>query len=151
MSTEEAKAVVKRYWEHGVRRAIKGEAGALDEFLAANCVQHTHSHIRDGKGGADDHGDSIAETVKAIPDLQYEVQRYVAEADFVTAHWRLYGKHGGHHKHRLSDEHLAPTHADLEVNGITIYRVENGKIAEFWSHDNHLDALIVAGAIKVTG
>ena len=151
MSAEEAKAVVKRYWDHGVKRAIKGEAGALKDHLAEHCVIHTQAHHRHGKGGADDHHDAITETVKAIPDLTYKVERYVAEGDTVVAHWRLFGQHGGHHKHRLADEHVAPTQANMEVGGITIYRVENGKIAEMWSHDDHLDALIAAGAIKLAG
>ena len=84
-----------------------------------------------------------------IPDLTYKVHRLVAEGDIVVAHWRLSGRHAGHHKHRLADDHLAPTHTDIEVEGITIYRVEDGKIAEMWSHDDHLDALIAAGTLKV--
>ena len=31
-----------------------------------------------------------------------------------------------------------------------IYRVEDGKIVELWNFDDHLDALIGAGALKIT-
>jgi len=149
-STQDAKAVVKAYWDHGIKRAIKGEPGALNEYLAPNFVVHTGALNRHGKGEADSHHDMISETVKAIPDLGYKVHRLIAEGDTVVAQWRLYGKHSGHHKHKHHDEHIAPTHDDLEVDGITIYRVENGKIAESWSHDNHIDALVAAGAMQVT-
>src|SRR5437870_4501371 len=117
-STEEAKAVVKGYWDDGIKRTLAGDPDALKAHLSDQFVMHSPAHTRHGKGGIAEHTHSIMETVKAIPDLQYKVHRLVAEGDTVAAHWRLSGKHGGHHKHRLHDDHLTPTHSDMEVGGI---------------------------------
>ena len=151
MSADEAKAVVRAYWEHGLPGALKGDPHALKEHLADDFVVHTDAHTRAGEGGVDDHYRALTEVTRAIPDVTPQVHRYIAEGDLVVAHWRLSGRHGGHHTHRLADGQLAPTQAPLEVTGITIYRVENGRIAEMWNHDNHIEALIAAGALKVTG
>src|SRR5438045_9369678 len=111
-STEEAKAVVKGYWDDGIKRTLKGDVEALKAHLSPHFVLHTHTHNRHGKSGISEHASSVMETVKAIPDLQYKVQKIFGEGDLVTAHWRLSGKHGGHHKHRLHDDHLTPTQPD---------------------------------------
>jgi len=141
--------IVKRYCEVGIPRSMKGDRAGVREFLSESFVQHTSTHHMDGMHSADDRAASIEEAMKAIPDLRFSVQRYVADGDFVVTHWQLEGTHTGRHKHRHSEDHLEGTDADVDIGGMTMYRVEHDKIAEAWSYDSHLDFLIESGALKL--
>ena len=141
--------IVKRYCEVGIPRTMKGDRSSMHDFLAENFVQHTSTHHTEGKHDAAARAASIEEAMKAIPNLRYTVLRYVADGDYVVAHWQLEGTHTGRHKHRHSDDHLEGTDADVDIGGMTMYRVAHGKIAEAWSYDSHLDFLIESGALKL--
>jgi predicted ester cyclase len=147
--TARSRELVQRYCETGIPRTMKGDRAAAREFLADHFVQHTSTHSAQGKHGVDDRSASIEEAVKAIPDLRFSVQRYLADGDCVATHWKLDGTHTGRHKHRHADEHLEGTATPVDIQGITIYRVQDEKIAEAWSYDSHLDFLIEAGALKI--
>ena len=148
--TEQSRDVVKRYAEVGIPRVLAGDRDAAHEYLADHYVQHTSSHHKPGKQSRDDMKDSIEEAVKAIPNLRFTVDRYIADGDHVATHWRIAGTHSGRHKHRHADEHLTGTCADVEIHGMTLYRVEHGTIVESWGYDTHLDALIELGALKIS-
>ena len=149
-NTEQNKALVKRYSEHGIPQALQGNVDALHEYLADNFVQHTEAHHESGKQDRDGMKATMSEAVKAIPDLRFTVERLVAEGDYVVSHWTIQGTHTGRHKHRHADEHLEGTGAEADIRGMSLYRIQDGKIAEQWTYDTHLDFLIAAGAIKVT-
>ena len=116
---QQNKDLVRRYCVHGIRQALRGNLGAVHDYLADHYVQHTASHTQHGRHGIDDHKASIEEAVKAIPDLCFAVDRYVAEGDYVVTHWRIEGTHTGRHKHRHSDDHLEGTDADVDIGGMT--------------------------------
>ena len=62
----------------------------------------------------------------SFPDWREEIQRLVAEKDYVVSHFRNTGTH-------LGDFHgLAPTGRKVSIDEIAIYRFEEGKIAEQW-------------------
>ena len=66
---------------HGLAR----ERGERAPDTTARAPESWPFNVRLILGGADRqprrHGDAIAETAKAIPDLTYKVERYVAEGD----------------------------------------------------------------------
>jgi steroid delta-isomerase-like uncharacterized protein len=65
---------------------------------------------------------------KAFPDLRVSVQEMVAEGDKVAVLWTFQGTHTG-----FGYEGLPPTGTRVEVRGITIWRMGNGRIMEEWS------------------
>ncbi len=65
-----------------------------------------------------------------VPDVQVAIQDLVAEDDKLVFRWQLTGTHRG----PLFG--LAPTHRAISQSGITIQRVENGKIVEAWAEFN---------------
>ena len=65
---------------------------------------------------------------KAFPDLRVSVQDMVAEGDKVAVLWTFQGTHTG-----FGYEGLPPTGTRVEVRGITIWRMGNGRIMEEWS------------------
>ncbi len=72
---------------------------------------------------------------QAFPDLRLQVERLIAEGDWVTALWTFRGTHtaegyGG----------LPATGTPIEMRGITIWRIVDGKIRDEWSCFDELGA-----------
>ena len=63
----------------------------------------------------------------AFPDIRIEVARCVCEGDMVAVHCRVVGKHQG------PDLGIAATHRPIEMWGMGMARVRNGKIVEAWN------------------
>jgi len=74
---------------------------------------------------------------KAFPDLRMSVQDMVAEGDKVAVLWTFRGTHTG-----SGYEGLPPTGTRVEVRGITIWRIVNGRIVEEWSSFSETGAYI---------
>jgi steroid delta-isomerase-like uncharacterized protein len=71
----------------------------------------------------------------AFPDLRMSVDRMVAEGDLVSVLWTFRGTHtaGGYGG-------LPPTGARVEMRGITIWRIVDGRITDEWTSFNQLGA-----------
>ena len=74
---------------------------------------------------------------KAFPDLRMSVQQMVAERDKVAVLWTFQGTHTG-----SGYEGLPPTGTRVEVRGITIWRIVDGRIVEEWSSFSETGAYI---------
>jgi len=84
-------------------------------------------------------------TCDAFPDLERPVEDLVAEGDRVVARWTSSGTHKG------DFQGIPPTGKHVETSGITIFRIENGKIVEEWSESDVLGMLQQLGAIPSPG
>ena len=62
----------------------------------------------------------------ALPDARYEVDDLIAEGDKVVVRWRLLGTHEGDFRG------IAATGRPIVLDGIAIYRLEEGKLIERW-------------------
>jgi predicted ester cyclase len=76
----------------------------------------------------------------AVPDARYEVDDLIAEADRVVVRWTMRGTHEGY----FGD--IAPTGRPIALDGIAIYRVENGTLMERWVVSDLHGLLIEIGA-----
>ena len=85
--------------------------------------------------------DFLAPYFAAFPDLKITVEDQIAEGDKATTRWTLRGTHRG----ELMG--IAPTGKHATVTGITIWRVEEGKMAELWQNWDALGLLQQLGAI----
>ena len=74
---------------------------------------------------------------KAFPDLRISVQKMVAEGDKVAVLWTFQGTHTG-----SGYEGLPPTGTPVELRGITIWRIVDGRIKEEWSSWSETGAYI---------
>jgi predicted ester cyclase len=117
---------------------------AVDEMFAADGVAH---------GLTDDEGNEVRgpEAFKALhrafvsayPDLKIIVEDTVVEGDKIAARCRVTGSHQGH------GLGVAPTNAPIEFTGITIVRVQDGKITEAWNEFNFMEMYRQLGALKL--
>jgi ketosteroid isomerase-like protein len=107
MSTEQNKAVVRRF----ITEALEGgNLAVLDEVLAPN-------YVNPAMGGADLAGfKAILTGMAAAVSLRFTIQELVADGDSVVA--------------RFSLEATRSSGEKLPAQGLTYYRLANGKIVE---------------------
>jgi steroid delta-isomerase-like uncharacterized protein len=124
--SEENKALARRSWE----LTNQHNPDALEEVYAAALVRHQ-------PGGQDAQGLEEAKQfystyLSAFPDLSFTVEDEIAEGDKVVIRWTSRGTHQGE-----IEGWGHPTGRQFEFEGITIHRIEDGKIVEEWErHDN---------------
>lgn len=123
--SEENKALIRRWFEEVWN---KGRADAIDEMFDENGIAH---------GLSDDPSKPIIgprdfrpfHTLfrEAFPNMMIVVEDTIAEGDKVAARCSVRGRHEGDFMGR------AATQAPVEFTGMTIVRIENGKIVEAWN------------------
>jgi steroid delta-isomerase-like uncharacterized protein len=67
---------------------------------------------------------------KGFPDLWFTIEAKIAERNEVVYHWTARGTHRG------TFLGMPPTNKKATVSGTSIFRIENGKIAEQWANWN---------------
>jgi len=81
--------------------------------------------------------DAVHAEKKAFPDLRMSVQEMVAEGDKVAVLWTFQGTHTG-----SGYAGLPPTGTRVQLRGITIWRIVDGRIVEEWSSFSETGAYI---------
>ncbi len=61
-------------------------------------------------------------------DMKVENEDVITENDLVVTRWKSKGTHQGDFKG------VQPTNRPVIYSGVTIYRVQNGKITEYWAY-----------------
>jgi steroid delta-isomerase-like uncharacterized protein len=121
--SEENKALARRSWE-----SVEA-SDTLGEVYASDVVWHMPDQEVRGIEEAKQFVDMFK---SAFPDMHATVEDVVAEGDKVVTRVTLRGTHQGE-----VEEFGPPTGKQVEIEGITIHRIEDGKIAEEWnSYDN---------------
>ena len=107
-----------------------GDLGAVDRYLADGFVDHDPPF--GGPGGAEGMR-GAAEMMRAgCPDWHSEVHSLVAEDDIVVERFTASGTHQGEIRG------VAPTGQTLELAGINVFRIRDGKIVERWGRLDEL-------------
>lgn len=96
----------------------------LDVILTDTYVGHVNAH--DIKGAEAAKG-FIGGFLEGIPDAYYDVKEILEQGDRVVCRWSCTGTQTGNFYG------MPPTNQKVDVNGITIFRIEAGKIAELWN------------------
>jgi steroid delta-isomerase-like uncharacterized protein len=123
MSAEEKnKALVRKFFEEAWG---KGNLAAVAEFMATDYVAH---HVPSGlPPGADGLKQLIAAYRTAFPDLKSNLNDIFGKGDRVAFRWSVSGTH-------LGDWFgVSPTGDHVTATGITIFRIDGGKVVEGWT------------------
>ncbi len=116
--TEENKALVRKFYEEAW---VKGNADAVDEFVAADYVEHGLPT------GAEGLKRSITAYRTAFPDWKTTIDDIFAEGEMVTCRWSTSGTH-------LGDWFgIPPTGNHFTATGISVLRIAGGKVVENWT------------------
>lgn len=119
MTNEENKAVVRRFVEEVINA---GNFDVVDELVA-------HDHVNDdptapeAPQGAEGIKQLIGMYREAFPDLHFEIREMISEGGIVAHRWILTGTHEGEMMG------VEPTGRRVEVMGVEMNRVEDGKIS----------------------
>jgi steroid delta-isomerase-like uncharacterized protein len=81
----------------------------------------------------------------AFPEQSVEVHEVLAEGDRVAARHTHHVTHGGEFAG------LPPTGRQASVDGLELFRIEHGRIAEMWHHDDLLGLMQQLGAAPAPG
>ena len=123
--SEENKALSRRAWEEIVNQQ---NLAAIDEIYTADCVWHQPQEDLQGSEKA---WQFVVMCLSAFPDAHVSVEDVIAEGDKVVTRTRVRGTH------RAELMGIDPTQRHIELKGITIHRIEGGKIVEQWqSYDD---------------
>src|ERR671911_2112318 len=125
VSLEENKAIVRReqeeLWNH------TGNLDAADELFVPDYVEAAKQEA--------------AEFRRGFPDVVSTIEDLIAEGDKVVARWRARATHRGEYVG------VPPTGRVVEFTGISVYRIERGKIAESWNVEDKLGLMRQIGVI----
>lgn len=118
---ESNKALVRRVYSDWWNAA--GNAASVHEMVRPDFI----GHLDNGKTRTiDTLRHDIAVFQSALGGLREDVEDIIAEGDRVAVRYTLYGTHTG------DFYGVRATGKTIRVSGIEIFRIEDGKIAEFW-------------------
>jgi steroid delta-isomerase-like uncharacterized protein len=136
--SEENKVLTRRSWLIVAEGNLDTLEDALAEVYAEDIVVHEPDEDVRGVEGLKQFVSMIR---SAIPDLRITLEEDIAEGDKVVSRWRAQGTHQG----ELMG--IAPTGNQVMITGITIHRIEEGKIVEEWENWDALGLMQQIGAI----
>jgi steroid delta-isomerase-like uncharacterized protein len=142
MSTEENKAIVRRFTEE----VNQGNLAALDELCAPNWVYHDPD-FPDVRTLAD-YKRFITEARSAFPDFHATIEDLIAEGDEVVARGMWRGTNTGDFVRPM---HIPATGKQVTVTSITIGRFAGGKGVEVWNVGDNLGLFQQLGLIPAPG
>jgi len=129
VSLEENKDLVRReqeeLWNH------TGNLDAAHELFASEQAEAARQEAADFRRG--------------FPDVASTIEDLIAEGDKVVARWRSRATHQGEYMG------IPPSGEAVEFTGISVYRIEGGKIAESWNSEDQLGLLRQIGAVPELG
>jgi predicted ester cyclase len=129
MPAEGNKALVSReqeeLWNH------TGDLDAAEDLFAAEQAEATRQEAADFRQG--------------FPNVASTIEDLIAEGDKVVASWKVRSTHQGEYVG------APPTGKAVEFTGISVYRIEAGKISESWTDEDELGLMRQIGAVAESG
>jgi steroid delta-isomerase-like uncharacterized protein len=115
------KALLRRFYREVY---VDWNMALVDEVVSPTFT--SHDWPEGGPTGPQAFRDYYAAMRRAVPDARYEVDDLVAEGDRVVVRWRLLGTHEG------DFGGIPASGRAITLEGIAIYRVEDGQLMERW-------------------
>lgn len=138
MSAENNKQVVTRWYQDVL---TDGNLGLIDELFAPTYTHHEEivpGGWPRGSAGAQ----AIAHTYRtASNDIRYTIEDQLVEGSKVVTRWTAHGTHTG------SFLGAPGSGKQYTISGISIERIENGKIAETWSNWDLMGLMVQLGLV----
>ena len=124
--SEENKELLRRWFDEVWN---KGRAEAIEEMFDENGIAHGLSDDPSNPiKGPRDYRPFYEVFRHAFPNIIIVIEDMVAEGDKVAARCSVRGKHEGDFRGRSA------TQSPVEITGMTIVRIDNGKIVEAWNN-----------------
>lgn len=131
MPAEDNKRIVRRFYDEVMSA---GNADVLDEVMAENFVDHGEA-LFGSPQGRDVLREGIIATHNILANLSVYLEDIIAEDDMVGVRGTMRCTHQG------SFLGVAPTGHELSWNGLAMFRIADGKIAERWFNSDSISVL----------
>ncbi|MEE4238871.1 MAG: ester cyclase [Anderseniella sp.] len=117
-----------------VARFLKGthsndirDLAVIDETVVPHIVCHGFPGFPNGEFADRECYKAFFRTFRqSFSDMQFETVRTIATTEYVSAHWVIHASHTGEFRG------VEPDGAIVVFDGVALYRMEDGKIAETW-------------------
>jgi steroid delta-isomerase-like uncharacterized protein len=119
----------------------KGDVTVVDELHTANFINHDPS--RPDVTDLESYKRFVNEVRASMPDYHVVAEDVIAEGDKVVTRWTGTGTNEGAYGT------IPPTGKQANLAGVTIYRLEDGKVAEAWWVYDSLGMMQQLGIIPV--
>lgn len=131
------KAIGRRFFEGMLG---KGDWAVAEELMIEDVVMH-HPSSPTPVTGRENVVGMLGAFRGGFPDLKLVVEDVIEEGDKVVVRWRASGTH-------TADLFgIPPTGKSMNVPGISVLRLENGKIVEDWVAEDSLGLMKQIGVI----
>jgi predicted ester cyclase len=139
--SEANKAIVRALLEG----ADRSDISVLDETLAPEYDDHNPPPFQGPATGLDGARDAFSAATKIFSDWSHEVVQQFTDGDYVISRVVGRGKHTGEFLG------IPASNNDVQMEGIAIHRIVDGRIVEHWSQVDALGMLMQVGAIPAPG
>jgi steroid delta-isomerase-like uncharacterized protein len=136
--SETSKAIARR-WFLEAWPVAGGEI--LDSIIADTWQLHDPASPPSGRGVAGAQN-FMAPLHQAFPDIHFTIEDQIAEGETVCTRWLVEGTH------RAELMGIPPTGRTVQLSGMTIQRIVDGKIVEDWANWDALGMLRQLGVIS---
>ncbi len=136
MTTEQNKTLVRRFYE----AFGENDQAALKEVLAPDLA--AYSHGSPGPQDRETHVQVIGGWNAAFPDTRFTIEEQIAEGETVATRVTLRATHSGG-----EFQGLPPTGRQVEVSGVSIERIQGGRIAARSVHSDYLGMMQQLGLV----
>ena len=141
MTLEENKAIAARFYEV----YNQGNMGLIDELFSTDFVGRESNDPSQERHGPEGVKRVVEAFRSAFPDLEGTLEDQTAEDDKVV------NRYTGRGTHRGEFLGVAPTGREVELSGVTIFRLSGGEIVEAWDFYDGLGLLRQLGAMPASG
>jgi steroid delta-isomerase-like uncharacterized protein len=132
----DTKLIVKRLFEE----PWKGDFGVIDELVADTYIGYDPSQPEPIRGPEGVKA-NLQQYIDAFSDARITVDEQFAEGDRVATRWTGRGTHSG------EIAGIAATGKEVTVSGLTLSRLEGGKVVEEFTNWDTLGMLVQLGAV----
>jgi steroid delta-isomerase-like uncharacterized protein len=134
------RAIVTRYFNEVMNQ---GKLDVIDEIMAPNFAFRIPT-LPEPVRGLGEMKQFVSGLRNGFPDIQFQVEREIAEGDKVACRWTITGTH------KWIFLGVPATNNFIKDQGIDIFRISDGQIVEIWVNENDLGLLQQIGAIPST-
>lgn len=133
----ENEALITAFWDE----VVWGPQGKVAEIVSPDEVHHWGIDLE--TTGFDAFEETYGLFLASFPDIRYTVDLLAAEGDMVASRQTATATQSGEWRG------IAPTNKEVVWQGINIFRIECGQIAEAWGEANHFGLLAQLGSPDV--
>ena len=139
MSVEENKALVRRWMEE----IDKADPEVVARYIAEDYVDHDPPPYPGLPAGREGVRRAFEISLSVWSDFRHEIHRQIGEGDLVMTHLTGYGRHTG------EIMGIPATGKEVQMSGIAIHRVADGKLVEHWAQFDAFGLFIQLGSFPV--